>query len=185
MEQLEERDAEIAAVGRVLDGGGGGLLIEGPPGIGKTRLLEAARALADGRLVLSARGSELERDFPFAVVRQLLEPVARDEHFAGAAALAQPVLRGVGGEQDAGSALHGLYWLAANLAESARCWCWSTTSTGRTWRRCAGSPTSRSGSTGSRSASSPPRARPRRGRASRCSTTSPTTRRSRCSSRAG
>ena len=117
MEQLEERDAEIAAVGRVLDGGGGGLLIEGPPGIGKTRLLGAARALADGRLVLSARGSELERDFPFAVVRQLLEPVVRDEHFGGAAALARPVLRGVGGEQDAGSALHGLYWLVANLAE--------------------------------------------------------------------
>ena len=67
--------------------------------------------------MLSARGSELERDFPFAVVRQLLEPVVRDEHFAGAAALARPVLRGVGGEQDAGSALHGLYWLAANLAE--------------------------------------------------------------------
>ena len=105
---------------RVL-GGGAGLLIEGPPGIGKTRLLGAARSRADGRLVLSARGSELERDFasrdfPFAVVRQLLEPVVRDEQFAGAAALAQPVLRGVGGEQDAGSALHGLYWLTANLA---------------------------------------------------------------------
>ena len=28
----------------------------------------------------------------------------------------EPVLRGVGGEQDAGSALHGLYWLTANLA---------------------------------------------------------------------
>ena len=67
--------------------------------------------------MLSARASELERDFPFAVVRQLLEPVAREEHFAGAAALARPVLHGVGGEQDAGSALHGLYWLAANLAE--------------------------------------------------------------------
>jgi hypothetical protein len=66
--------------------------------------------------VLSARGSELERDFPFAVVRQLLEPVAREEHFSGAAALARPVLEGVGGEPDAGSALHGLHWLAANLA---------------------------------------------------------------------
>ena len=87
VEQLEERDGEVAAVERVL-GGGGGLLIEGPPGIGKTRLLGAARARADGRRVLSARGSELERDFPFAVVRQLLEPVVRDEQFAGAAALA-------------------------------------------------------------------------------------------------
>ena len=71
MERLEEREGELAAVERVL-ADGGGALIEGPPGIGKTRLLAAARSLADGRLVLSARGSELERDFPFAVVRQLL-----------------------------------------------------------------------------------------------------------------
>jgi MoxR-like ATPase len=80
-------------VARVLEaaraGNGAGLLVEGPPGIGKTRLLGAARSLAaDRTLVLSARGSELERDFPFAVVRQLLEPVARDQHFTGAAALA-------------------------------------------------------------------------------------------------
>ena len=49
VEQLEERDGEIAAVERVL-AGGGGLLIEGPPGIGKTRLLGVARSLAGGRL---------------------------------------------------------------------------------------------------------------------------------------
>jgi len=117
VERLEERDAELAAVERVLADGGAGLLIEGPPGIGKTRLLGAARSLAeDGTRVLSARGSELERDFPFAVVRQLLEPVVRGEHFTGAAALAEPVLRGVGTEEDAGAALHGLYWLTANLA---------------------------------------------------------------------
>jgi DNA helicase TIP49 (TBP-interacting protein) len=44
---LEEREGEIAAVGRVLDaardGAGRGLLVEGPPGIGKTRLLLGAR----------------------------------------------------------------------------------------------------------------------------------------------
>ncbi|WP_028067253.1 helix-turn-helix transcriptional regulator [Solirubrobacter soli] len=113
---MQERDAEISAIRRVLADGGAGLLIEGPPGIGKTRLLAAARELAGGHGVLSARGSELERDFPFAVVRQLLEPAAHEGVFAGAAALARPVLEGVGGEQDAGSALHGLYWLVANLA---------------------------------------------------------------------
>src|SRR5215470_3307914 len=65
---LEERDAELEAVARAVDaaraGTGAALLIEGPPGIGKTRLLAAARAAGDVR-VLSARGSELERDFPF------------------------------------------------------------------------------------------------------------------------
>ncbi len=116
---LEERDEELAALGRVLEaarsGAGRGLLIEGPPGIGKTRLLHAAPA--EDMTVLSARASELERDFPFAVVRQLLEPVARDELFTGAAELALPVLRGVGRqEEDAGAVLHGLYWLTANLA---------------------------------------------------------------------
>ena len=34
------------------------------------------------------RGGAGAGDFPFAVVRQLLEPVVRDEHFGGAAALA-------------------------------------------------------------------------------------------------
>jgi DNA-binding NarL/FixJ family response regulator len=101
VERLQEREGEVAAVERVLAAGGCGLLIEGPPGIGKTRLLAAARELAEGRTVLTARGSELERDFPFAVVRQLLEPVVHG---------------GGGGEQDAGAALHGLYWLVANLA---------------------------------------------------------------------
>ena len=75
---LEERDREIYAVGAALEaarsGAGGALLIEGPPGIGKTRLLGCARAAAgDDVRVLAARGSELERDFPFAVARQLLE----------------------------------------------------------------------------------------------------------------
>lgn len=51
-------------------------LIEGRAGIGKTRLLQEARRLADasGVPVLSARCGQLERDFPFGVVRQLFEP---------------------------------------------------------------------------------------------------------------
>ena len=121
MERLEEREGEIAAVERVLADGGGGLLIEGPPGIGKTRLLAAARELAGERVVLSARGSELERDFPFAVVRQLLEPVVQEPHFGGAAALARPVLRGVGGEQDAGSACTGSTGSWPTWRSSGRC----------------------------------------------------------------
>src|SRR3954454_8967980 len=79
--ELLEREAEVASIDAGLqqaqNGEGRLLVIEGPAGIGKTRLLRSARerATAADMTVLSARGSELERDFPFAVVRQLLEPV--------------------------------------------------------------------------------------------------------------
>ena len=45
------------------------------------RLLDELRAAAeeDGFRVLTARGSELEREFPFGVVRQLFEPALSDE----------------------------------------------------------------------------------------------------------
>jgi DNA-binding CsgD family transcriptional regulator len=127
---LVERERELEALGRLLGsaqaGVGGAVLVEGPPGIGKSSLLAAARDAAGADLrVLSARGGELEREFPFGVVRQLLEPVLvgaeeaeRELLLAGAAGLAEPVLApdpaaGAGGSL---SALHGLYWLAANLA---------------------------------------------------------------------
>src|SRR5918992_862932 len=77
---LLERQGELAAVGGLLAaaraGSGRVVLIEGPAGIGKSRLLEEARnsAVPLGFRVLSARGGELERDFAFGVARQLLEP---------------------------------------------------------------------------------------------------------------
>jgi DNA-binding CsgD family transcriptional regulator len=126
---LVEREREIAAIERVLAaaraGVGAALLVEGPPGIGKSRVLAAAHGLAaPGLRVVRARGSELERDFPFAVVRQLLEPVLmgapeqeRRELLAGAGALAEPVLSTPAtGDTDVAAALHGLYWFTANLA---------------------------------------------------------------------
>ena len=68
-------------------------LVEGPAGIGKTRLLAEARVRGQeaGARVLFARAGELERDFPFGVVRQLFEaaladPAVRERAFAGAAA---------------------------------------------------------------------------------------------------
>jgi AAA ATPase-like protein len=117
---LEERDRELRAVAGVLQTGGA-LLVEGPPGIGKTRLLGCARAAAGQDVrVLAARGSELERDFPFAVVRQLLEPALEPDLLTGAAALAAPVLEDSAAAVEAGpAALHGLYWLTANLAARA------------------------------------------------------------------
>ncbi|WP_219416755.1 AAA family ATPase, partial [Pseudonocardia nigra] len=128
---LLDRDAELAAVEQALasavSGRGALLLVEGEAGIGKTRLLRAAAALAveRGLRVLSARGGELERELAFGVVRQLLEPpaAARPELLSGAAALAEPALRAGGAEAEDAPApfavLHGLYWLTANLATGA------------------------------------------------------------------
>ena len=74
------RAARLAAARRRPTGEGRAVLIEGPPGIGKTRLLAEfrRRATADGALVLNARAGELEREFPFGVVRQLFEAVVAD-----------------------------------------------------------------------------------------------------------
>jgi DNA-binding CsgD family transcriptional regulator len=105
-------------------------LIEGQAGIGKTALLGEARRLAegDGIRVLSARGSQLEREFPFGVVRQLFEPLLvdpdeRDRLLAGAAASAAAVFETLADDNGARSdtsfaALHGLYWLTVNLADA-------------------------------------------------------------------
>src|SRR5918911_1747311 len=102
--QLVERERELEALERLIAsaraGDGRALVVEGPPGIGKSALLAAARtgAAADMR-VLAARGGELERELPFGTARQLLEPVLvgaspaeREALLAGAAALAEPVL---------------------------------------------------------------------------------------------
>src|SRR5262249_40906569 len=75
--KLLERESELAAV-RSGVGRGRLLVVEGGVGLGKTAILDAASAAArrSGRLVLGARGSELERDFAFGVVRQLFEGIA-------------------------------------------------------------------------------------------------------------
>jgi hypothetical protein len=81
-------------------------------------------------LALRARGGELERDFAYGVVRQLLEPALRDagpdgtaELLSGAAALARPLLSTHAPSEAAPIArdhayavLHALYWLCANLS---------------------------------------------------------------------
>jgi hypothetical protein len=103
--ELLERESEVVAIGEALRGAcrgrGNILVIEGAAGIGKTALLGSARLQAPvlGLRPLMARGSELERDFPFGVVRQLLEPpvraASREERgdlFRGAAAPAARVL---------------------------------------------------------------------------------------------
>jgi DNA-binding CsgD family transcriptional regulator len=103
------------------------VVLEGPAGIGKTRLLATARtaALGAGVRVLAARGSELESHVPFGMVRQLFEPLVlatedkrSDRLFEGAAARARSLF--AGGQEaepaDVFPQLHGLYWLLSNLA---------------------------------------------------------------------
>jgi DNA-binding CsgD family transcriptional regulator len=124
---LVEREDDLGALAELLDGLVDGrsraALIEGPAGIGKSRLLGALRdgAAARGVRALTARGSELEREFPFGVVRQLFEPVlaevGRDAAFEGAAASARAVFAGEADEGATFAVLHGLYWLTLNVGE--------------------------------------------------------------------
>src|SRR4029077_3037204 len=77
---LLERGEELARIesllGRVRDGRGSFLVLEGPAGIGKTTLLTAARtvAAAQGMNALRSRGAGLDRALPFGAVRRLFEP---------------------------------------------------------------------------------------------------------------
>ena len=130
---LVDRARETAVLRGLVEGTAAGtsscVLVEGPAGIGKSRLLlEAARLAASGGLqVLSARGSQLEQSFGFGAVRQLFEPVLgdpghRDVVLAGAAGAAGTVFENTdqtGEQQGSFAALHGLYWLTVNLAADA------------------------------------------------------------------
>lgn len=132
---LVERATELqhirVAVADAVRGAGSVIVVEGPAGIGKTRLLDTACAEAanEGLALLRARGGILERELAHGAVRLLLErplaaldDVVRDDVLEGAAALAAPALAtaGVGGAApaDRGHAInHGLFWCVANLAE--------------------------------------------------------------------
>jgi DNA-binding CsgD family transcriptional regulator len=133
---LLEREAQVAALQALSDAaqGGGGrfVVIEGSAGIGKTRLLAEGRSIADsaGMRVLAARGGEFEGEFAYGIVRQLFEALLasvssdlRAELLSGPAALIEPLFGAsqLAGSQDAPAEgsftiLHGLYWLAVNVA---------------------------------------------------------------------
>lgn len=128
LEREHELDGLRAGLSRACAGDGMLLLIEGPPGVGKTALVRQARAEARraGVMPLEATGSELEQPFAFGVVRQLLEPVIRQHSghtglFAGGAA---PAARLFGPDERPGrsaevgfEALHSLYWLVVNITD--------------------------------------------------------------------
>ncbi len=128
--RLLERERELAAFDEILGQAASGLVvIEGPAGIGKSRLVDELARRAGGAdvRVLAARGAHLERDFPFGVVRQLFEPPLadggeRERLLAGAAASAAPIFdtavpAAAGPGDGSFAALHGLYWLTSNIAE--------------------------------------------------------------------
>ena len=137
-DRLLERETELekldALVRRATAGQGSTALIEGSAGIGKTRLLEAVEVTARdaGFEVVGARGGELEADIAYGLVRQLFEPAVvgadkatRVDLLGGAAAFASPLLgieapgdrhASLLGDDPTATALHGLYWLTANLA---------------------------------------------------------------------
>ena len=102
---------------------GGLALVEGPPGVGKSALLERA-ARDQAGAVLWARGHELERAFGWGVARSLLEAaVGADGLLAGPAAPARAVFGAAedGAGEDVSAAqfaiLHALYWLVVRLGE--------------------------------------------------------------------
>ncbi len=134
--RLLERERELGELSDAVTAARGGrgriVLVEAPAGLGKTSLLRAAVQTAGeaGFTCLRARASELERDFAYGCVRQLLEPALakmvdaeQARLFEGAAALSRPLLAPTRAPHPVSSAdgsfamLHGLYWLLANLAD--------------------------------------------------------------------
>lgn len=131
------REPELERIEQLLDraqhGCGGVAMLEGPAGIGKTALLVEAARRADGLgfLVLRGAGARLEHEYPFGVVRQLFSRTlgsrsASGSLLEGAARFATTPLGLVDprdepaeGSGDESAAMHGLFWLTANLAERA------------------------------------------------------------------
>ncbi len=131
---LHERERELTGLSAALQdarqGAGSIVAIAGAAGTGKSALLGAAVRHASklGFAVRRARGSELEEDLSFGVIRQLFEaPLSsasaseRERLLSGAAAPAARLFASVALDPAAGAdggfaTLHGLYWLAANVA---------------------------------------------------------------------
>lgn len=121
--ELLERAAEQAALRRAVDAAKAGLsgfiVLSGPAGSGKSQLLVWARQLASqaGLWVLTGRGSALEREYAFGLVRQLLEstPNAGGDDWPGWPPATGPGRSRPG--QGEFAVLQDLFWLVANLCQ--------------------------------------------------------------------
>jgi DNA-binding CsgD family transcriptional regulator/tetratricopeptide (TPR) repeat protein len=131
---LHEREREVAMLDQaIIDAKSGEarlVLIEGAAGIGKSRMLLEARTLGEqaGFNVVTARGNEFEREYPFGVIRQLVGSVGLSEAATGdrvidaEAERADELLRSVdegGSETTSFKVLDTLYWNTAHAAEEA------------------------------------------------------------------
>jgi type II secretory pathway predicted ATPase ExeA len=122
---LLEREQHLSAFADVLEdvraGAGTTILVVGEAGVGKSMLLRELTRAAATATVLRARGDELEQDFPYGVVRQLLEPLTRtlQDVWDGPAELARSVFDPAPQASDDTSFARqqGLYCLVVNLAE--------------------------------------------------------------------
>src|SRR4051794_37812242 len=127
---LLEREAELELLSGLLagarDGRGSVALIEGPPGVGKSALLEQAATMARGEdmRVLRSRGHELEQTLGWGVARTLLEAQVAAAGggarlLAGPTAAAAPLFGAsdAPAPESAFAVVHALYWLVVRLAE--------------------------------------------------------------------
>ncbi len=129
---LRERERELNLIESVADaalaGEGEALLFEGPAGIGKTALVASAarRGQELGARLLSARGSPIEREYPWGVAIELFgEFVAADGDAlsSGPPALAAPLFRPAPApaaepsSADPFPIIHGLYWLLMDAVD--------------------------------------------------------------------
>ncbi|MEU2335484.1 AAA family ATPase [Streptomyces sp. NPDC013172] len=134
---LLDRHGQLAvlerAAGEARAGRGALVLVRADAGMGKTSLLNAWAAAEQSRGIRVARGSgaELEQDFAFSVLRQLVEPLlaragraGRERLLSGPAELASHALR-VSGAGEGGrlspealpGLLHSLYWLIVHVTD--------------------------------------------------------------------
>jgi DNA-binding CsgD family transcriptional regulator len=120
---LYGRDSERARVNQLLHGARASrsavLVVRGEAGVGKSALLEAARAEAGDMQVLAARGIESEAPLPYAGLHQLLRPLLG--HLDALAAPQARALRGALGLEEGASDEWFLVSLAtlSLLAEAA------------------------------------------------------------------
>jgi len=132
MDTTLERPDELSRIAMALDaakdGEGKTLVIEGEAGIGKTRLVNEARALAKERgfVRMQATGDELEEAMAWGVVRQMVErSISRYSGATREAILAGPSGRALealdkatpdAGDAEVARTMHALWWVAVDLA---------------------------------------------------------------------